>query len=179
MHGISKSKFKRGKKIIKITLLIFLGLLIIVALTIIIGRSINAQKYKIRSETGVQKAEYITIGGIEQYIQIRGEDMSNPVIIMLHGGPGNNLAYYSYYWQAYLEKDYTIVHWDQRGCGNTYYRNDEADKPTLDLLLSDLNELVDFIRLEYNQEKIIIMGHSWGTFLGGIYSGENPEMVSA
>lgn len=163
----------------KIILLIFLGLIILFALTIIIGRIINAQKYKIRSKTGVQKAEYITIGEIEQYIQIRGQDISNSVIIMLHGGPGNNMAYYSYYWQIDLEQDYTIVHWDQRGCGNTYYRNKEAEKPTLDLLLSDLDELVDYIRLEYDKEKVIIVGHSWGTFLGGIYSGEHPEKISA
>lgn len=161
-----------------IILIIFLGLIILFALTIIIGRIINAQKYKIRSETGVQKAEYLTIGGIEQYVQIRGQDISNPIIIMLHGGPGGNMAYYSYYWQTDLEQDYTIVHWDQRGCGNTYYRNKEAEKPTLDLLLSDLDELADYIRLEYNKEKVIIMGHSWGTFLGGIYSGEHPEKVS-
>ncbi len=163
----------------KIILLIFVGFIFLFALTTIIGKTINAQKYKIRSETGVQKAEYIIIGGIEQYIQIRGQDISNPVIIMLHGGPGNNMAYYSYYWQTDLEQDYTIVHWDQRGCGNTYYRNKSAEKPTLDLLLSDLDELTKYICLEYDKEKVIIMGHSWGTFLGGIYSGEHPEKVSA
>lgn len=77
------------------------------------------------------------------------------------------MAYYSHYWQAELEKDYTIVHWDQRGCGNTYYCDQKAVKPTLDLLLSDLDQLVDYIRFEYKKEKVIIVGHSWGTFLGG------------
>ncbi len=179
MHEKSKPNYKRGIKLIKFILLMFLGLIILFALTIIIGRIINTQKYKIHSKTGVQKVEYITLGGIEQYIQIRGQDISNPVIIMLHGGPGLNMADYSYYWQKDLEQDYTIVQWDQRGCGNTYYCNKEAEKPTLDLLLSDLDELVDYIRFEYDQEKVIIMGHSWGTFLGGIYSGEHPENVSA
>lgn len=160
-------------------LIVLLGLILLFFIIIRIGRIINAQKFKIRSKTGVQKTEYITIGGIEQYIQIRGQDISNPVIIMLHGGPGNNMAYYSYYWQTDLEQNYTIVHWDQRGCGNTYYRNTEAQKPNLDLLLSDLDELVDYIRSEYNKEKVIIMGHSWGTFLGAIYSGEHPEKLSA
>ncbi|WP_312640319.1 alpha/beta hydrolase [Hydrogenoanaerobacterium sp.] len=169
----------RGLKKVKIILVILFGLLILFALTIIIGKIIGAQKYKIRSETGIQKAEYITIGGVEQYIQIRGQDIYNPVIIMLHGGPGNSMAYYSYGWQADLEQDYTIVHWDQRGCGNTYYRNKKVKKPTLDLLLSDLDELVEYICLEYEKETVIIMGHSWGTFLGGIYSGEHPEKVSA
>lgn len=179
MYEKTKAIYKKGGKMIKIILLIFLGLLIMLTITIIIGRMINTQKYKIRSDTGVQKSEYITIGGISQYIQIRGQDISNPIIIMLHGGPGSNMAYYSYDWQTDLEQDCTIVHWDQRGCGNTYYRNKEANKPTLELLLSDLDELADYIRLEYDKEKVIIMGHSWGTFLGGIYSGEHPDKVSA
>lgn len=144
-----------------------------------ISRIINAQIYKIRSKTGVQKAEYVTLGGIEQYIQVCGQDITNPVILVLHGGPGSNMAYYSYKWQADLVPDYTIIHWDQRGCGNTYFRNQEATKPTLDLLLSDLDELVDYVRIRFSKEKVIIMGHSWGTFLGGIYSGKYPKKVSA
>lgn len=163
----------------KIILFTFIALVILLTLTIIIGKIINTQKYKIRSETSVQKSTFVPIGGIEQYLQIRGQDRANPVILVLHGGPGSNMAYYSYGWQAALEQTYTIVHWDQRGCGNTYYRNQAAEKPTLDLLLSDLDELVDYIRSDFNQEKIILMGHSWGTFLGAIYSGEHPEKTAA
>jgi len=159
-------------------LFILLGLIVLFFIIVGIGRFINTHKFKIRSEAGVQKRDHITIGGIEQYIQIRGQDISNPVIIVLHGGPGSNMAYYSYYWQADLEEAYTIVHWDQRGCGNTYYRNKEAEKPTLDLLLSDLDELVDYVRAEYGKENVVIMGHSWGTFLGGVYAGKHPEKVS-
>ncbi|SHH51375.1 Pimeloyl-ACP methyl ester carboxylesterase [Anaerosphaera aminiphila DSM 21120] len=144
-----------------------------------VGRFINSQKFKIRSENGIQKTHYITIGGIEQYVQIRGQDILNPIIIVIHGGPGNNMAYYSYYWQANLEEKYTLVHWDQRGCGNTYYRNPKAENPTLDLLLSDLDELVNYICSEYGKEKVVIMGHSWGTFLGGVYVGKHPEKVLA
>lgn len=89
------------------------------------------------------------------------------------------MAYYSYFWQSFLEQNFTIVHWDQRGCGNTYYRNIGAKKPTLELLLSDFDDLVDYILSKYIKENIIIMGHSWGTFLGGIYAGKHPEKVSA
>lgn len=163
----------------KIILFICVTLIILFVLTIITGRIRNAQKYKIRSETGIQRSGFITIGGIKQYIQVRGQDISNPVILILHGGPGSNMAYYSYYWQHDLEQNYTIVHWDQRGCGNTYYGNREAKKPDLDLLLSDLDELVDHICFEFNKKKVLLLGHSWGTFLGGIYAGKYPEKVSA
>lgn len=152
----------------------------IAAIFIIFGmiRFIKAQTYKIHTNAGIQKTDYIIIGGIEQYIQIRGEDRSNPIIIMLHGGPGNAMAFYSYYWQTELEKAYTIINWDQRGCSNTYYRNKEADMPTLELLLSDLDELVDYACREFCKEKVIIMGHSWGTFLGVAYVSKHPEKVA-
>lgn len=163
----------------KTFLFLVLGFIILVAVIITVGKTINRRTYKIRSSKGIQKAEYITIGGIEQYIQIRGHDIANPVMLVLHGGPGGNMAFYSYGWQTELEQAYTMVHWDQRGCGNTYYRNKKAEKPTLERLLSDLDELVDHIRVQYGQEKVVIMGHSWGTFLGGVYAGKCPEKVSA
>ena len=163
----------------KSILLLLMGCILLFVLTIITGKITFAHQYKIRSKTGIQRSEYITIGKIKQYIQIRGQDSSNPVILMLHGGPGNPMAYYSYDWQAELEQNYTVIHWDQRGCGNTFYQNKTAAKPTLDLLLSDLDELVDHIRLEFQKEKVILMGHSWGTFPGAIYAGQHPEKVLA
>ncbi len=170
---------KKIKKIVKMLALGALFLIILFVIIVAVGKLISSQKYKIHSEAGVQISDYVTIGGIEQYIQIRGQNTENPAIIVLHGGPGSNMAYYSYYWQTDLEENFTIVHWDQRGCGNTYYHNKgKAQKPTLDLLLSDLDELVDYVCTEYDQEKVIIMGHSWGTVLGGIYVGQHPEKVS-
>lgn len=85
---------KKIWKILKRILFILLGFIVLLFAIVGAGKLLNVQKYKIRSETGVQKAQYITIGGIEQYIQIRGQDISNPVIIMLHGGPGESMAYY-------------------------------------------------------------------------------------
>jgi len=162
----------------KITLFILAGFLVFLILTIEIGRIVNKQKYKIHSKEGIQKSELINIGGIEQYIQIRGQNVLNPVIIILHGGPGSNMADYSYFWQNEMESKYTIIHWDQRGCANTYYQNKNAEKPTLELLLSDLDELVTSICSKLSQDKVILMGHSWGTFLGAAYSIIHPEKIS-
>ena len=160
-------------------LLLALGLLLLLALILLTGKLCRARRYKIRTEAGVQRAEYITIGGIGQYIQIRGRDRANPVMLILHGGPGGSMAYYSYGWQAELERHYTIVHWDQRGCGNTYFHDTGAARPTLELLLSDLDELVDYLRSTFDQEKVVLMGHSWGTYLGALYAGRRGEKVSA
>lgn len=160
-------------------LLLLLLTLFLLLLLFILGRLITAYKFKIKSKNGIQKTHSIPINGIEQYLQIRGENLANPIILMIHGGPGSNSASYSYDWQKALEKNYTIVHYDQRGSGNTYYHNPKTDKPTLDLLLSDLDRTVDYLRTEYNKEKVIIMGHSWGTLLGNTYSKNHPSKVAA
>jgi pimeloyl-ACP methyl ester carboxylesterase len=111
---------------------------------------------------------------------MRGEDLTNPVIVVIHGGPGTNMAYYSYRWQSALERDYTVVHYDQRGCANTYfYSHEDAEKPTLDLLLGDLDALVDFLLDEYEKENVILVGHAWGGLLGGFYAETHPEKVAA
>lgn len=131
------------------------------------------------SPSEICKAGYRALGGAEQYVQIRGQDRANPVVLVLHGGPGSPMSDWSWGWQRGLEGRYTIVHWDQRGCGNTYFRSREAGRPTMERLLDDLDELVDQLRVQFEQEKLILLGHSWGAFLGGIYTGKRPEKVAA
>ncbi len=123
-------------------LLIFLivsFLFIIIILFIVFRKSIvktykERKRLKLRDKEqlkdGIQKSEYIKLGGILQYIQTRGRKTNNPVLLFLHGGPGGPISYVSCLWQEELEKNYTIVHWDQRGCGRTYYKN-KKEKPTI------------------------------------------------
>jgi len=169
---------KRVKKMVK---WFFTGVLAVIVLTIIIViimQIINANKYKINTKNGIQESTYIDIGGIKQYIQIRGEDVNNPVILWLHGGPGFPLSYLSYYYQSPLESDYTIVCWEQRGCGRTYFKNSTNDL-SIDLILEDTDDIVNYLLDRFDQEKIIIMGQSWGTVIGSTYVNNNPEKVSA
>ncbi len=160
--------------IIKVSLTITTLIIIVV-----IAKLFNKLKYKINTNKGIQCSKYVQIGDIEQYIQIRGEDIDNPIVIVIHGGPGNNMGDISCFWQKELEKDYTFINWDQRGCGNTFYRNNVYQLPIIDLLVSDLDELVDYVCAEYNKSKVIIMGHSFGTFIGGIYATKYPEKLLA
>jgi pimeloyl-ACP methyl ester carboxylesterase len=82
-------------------------------------------------------------------------------------------------WQTPLESDYTIVSWDQRGAGNTYYKNNGNNgEITHEQMLSDIDEIVDYLQEKFMQEKIVIMGHSWGTDIGIRYALRHPEKVS-
>ena len=127
----------------------------------------------IKSEINV--AQYVLIGGVSQWITIKGKDCSNPIVLMVHGGPGIPLSKYHDSLYQEFEEEFTIVHWDQRGSGRTYLAQLESDKLTLDmitnnqlsvnLLVNDGLEVTDYIRKILGQEKIIISGASWGSFL--------------
>ena len=136
-------------------------------------------RYAIRTADGVQEAAYLPLGGIEQYIRVRGRSRANPVLLVLHGGPGSTLGATACRWQGALEAAFTVVHWDQRGSGNTYYRDPAAPPPTVERLLSDLDELVDALRARYGRDRLFLLGHSWGSLLGGLYALRRPEKLSA
>ena len=160
---------------------ICLAAILVLALgTVLITRAVKAAQTKINTENGIQESAYVELNGIRQFVQIRGEDKENPVILMLHGGPGSPIAFLSSYYQRALERDYTLVNVDQRGSGRTYYANLGQNIPlSMRDILSDIDALVDYLRERFGQAKIILLGHSWGTMLGSIYVKEHPEKVAA
>jgi pimeloyl-ACP methyl ester carboxylesterase len=91
-----------------------------------------AETLAIRSPNGVQEAGFVDIGGIKQWIQIRGENRDNPVLLFVHGGPGSSTLPISSGWQPW-EKHFTVVQWDQRGAGRTYGAAGETLAPTMTL----------------------------------------------
>ncbi len=176
---MKRSSLRTVKKKMLILFIILCTIILLVALLVVFFRIHNSLKVKIHTDTGIQENIYIKIGDMEQYLQIRGEDRSNPIILWLHGGPGFPLTYLTYYYQTELEKDYTIVCPEQRGCGRTFYRNKNNSNLTMEQLLADTDELIDYLRQRFGQEKIIIIGQSWGTVLGMEYINIHPEKVSA
>ena len=169
---------RKLKKIMFIVFIILISVITIVALSVLVARLINNNKNKIDTENGIQESTYIDVNGIKQYIQIRGENTENPVMIFIHGGPASPMGYVSAYYQRELESELTIINYDQRGCGRTYYANDCNANSNIDLLVSDLNVIVEYAKKRFGKDKVIIAGHSWGTVIGSIYVQKYSENVS-
>lgn len=185
MQHYKKLNTKKTNLAVKIMKSIVFLILVLVFATLIffIGvRNINYFNHYYLIENGVDEGMFINLGGQEQYVLVRGADKSNPVIVFLHGGPSSPESYVNYCWVNDIIDDYTVVDWDQRGCGRTYEHNNRIDSnnmtATYEQALTDLDELVDYACERFNQDKVIIIGHSYGTVLGASYIEQHPEKVS-
>jgi pimeloyl-ACP methyl ester carboxylesterase len=130
-------------------------------------RALLAKQQALESSTAVHEAGYVQIGGVRQWIEIRGWDRTNPVILWLHGGPGAPVLPASYASFLPWEKTFTIVHWHQRGAGLTYAATPLNAPPlTIDRMAQDGIEVAEHVRSRLHKDKIILIGHSWGSVIG-------------
>src|SRR5206468_1940810 len=144
-------------------------------------RSRNAQEYVITSPNGIDEARYVEVGGIQQWITIRGEDSNNPVLLFLHGGPGDATNPWGYAGFRLWLKQFIVVQWDQRGAGRTFGKNRDAPPQAITLarMTQDGVELADMLRKQLRKDKIVLVGHSWGSILGVHMVKARPELFYA
>ncbi len=127
----------------------------------------------------VARSEFVSIGGIDQWISIRGEDRRNPVLLVVHGGPGEAQWPYTEHYRTW-EKRFTVVLWDQRGAGHTYGRyGAQTPDMTLERIVGDGLELADYLRRNLSKRKIILLGHSWGSIVGANMAARRAEPFAA
>ncbi|WP_052947774.1 alpha/beta fold hydrolase [Aneurinibacillus tyrosinisolvens] len=119
----------------------------------------------ISSPYSIASLETDKIGGVGQTILIRGTNQANPVLLWLHGGPGESEMRLRSY-QAELEKHFVVVNWDQRGAGKSYSDQMKADSLNVKQFVSDAHELITMLKQRFHTDKIYLAGHSWGTVLG-------------
>lgn len=132
-------------------------------------------------EGSISEKKFVKIGGIKQGMFIRGEDQTKPVLLFLHGGPGTPEFAMSEAWetQKRLEKEFVVCYWDQRGTGMSNTKELDSKTITKDRLMKDTVEVTNYLRRRFKQEKIYLMGHSWGAYLGIKTVQKNPELYSA
>jgi pimeloyl-ACP methyl ester carboxylesterase len=142
-------------------------------------RARNTRDYAISGANGIQVDRFITLGGIQQWISIRGEDRNNPVLLLVHGGPGDATTLYGWAMLRPWFKRFTVVQWDQRGAGKTFGRNGATTPDvTINRIVQDGIELGDSLRVELKKAKIVLVGHSFGSVLGLEMVRARPELFS-
>lgn len=144
--------------------------------------AILAEVGKVVSEHGIDEAKAVEIGGVRQWITVRGRDRRNPILLVIHGGPAAPELANSYLFEAPWIDYFTVVQWDQRGAGKTYLLNDPAAvAPTMsaDRIVTDAEELVAYLRTTYAKKKVFVIGHSWGSLVGLRLAQRRPEWLYA
>lgn len=129
----------------------------------------------------LQAATVLTpeIGGIRQVVEIKTDDLNKPILLFLSGGPGSSMMNSAAAFTDMLKEKFTIVQWDQRDAGKTLKLNPSPTQPTVAQMERDTYEVVEFLRKELKQEKIYLLGSSWGNVLGFHMVRNHPNLLHA
>jgi proline iminopeptidase len=130
---------------------------------------------------GIDDRIAVDVGGIKQWISVRGNDPGNPLLLFLHGGPGSPMMPESWTFQRPWEDFFTVVQWDQRGGGKTFSaakRKPDASM-TVEQMQADAEQLIDLLLRKYGKRKLFLLGHSWGSVLGVRIAQHHPELLYA
>jgi pimeloyl-ACP methyl ester carboxylesterase len=125
----------------------------------------------------IEEASFVKIGGIEQWVTIRGDDDHKPVLLLLHGGPGDVQSPFISIYAPY-ERDFVLVQWDERGAGRTFSKNGAAGV-TLEKQVTDGIDLSEQLHRRFPQQKLILLGHSWGSIVATGMVQQRPELFAA
>ena len=126
-------------------------------------------------EGSIALLESIELGGMNQWVQIRGHNTSDPILLWLHGGPGSAQMPIGRFYNEKLEEHFIVVHWDQRGAGKSNPKDFDENTMSLAQYVQDGYELTQYLKEKFNKTKIFLLGHSWGTYIGLKLSTQYPE----
>jgi pimeloyl-ACP methyl ester carboxylesterase len=160
--------------------LVVLGAILAGSYLIDFAKSANDNADWYDPSTGIDEEGMVEIGGIPQYIHIRGQDTTNPVLLDLHGGPGGAQSGFTYRILRPWTEYFTVVEWDQRGAG----RSDDDDPSyveamSFERMVADAVEVIEHLKTRLGVHKVILVGHSWGSILGITVAQRRPDLLHA
>ena len=127
----------------------------------------------------IQEASFIRVGGIDQWVTMRGDDDRKPVLLVVHGGPADVQSPFVATYAPY-ERDFVLVQWDQRGAGRTFAKvGASASELTLERTINDGIELAEHLRKRFPKNKLVLLSHSWGTVIGAGMASQRPALFNA
>ncbi len=145
---------------------------------IVLASALAAQALEAQSlpqTLGADTSYYVTLGGVDQYIELRGASRELPALLYLHGGPCMPATPFLRFYQVELAQSFIVVSWDQRGCGRSAAADPRPPEMTLERHVEDAHELSLYIKETLGKERILLVGHSWGSVLGLELAQRYPE----
>lgn len=136
----------------------------------------HAQTEALRTQK-IDTSYFVRIGGIDQYISLKGVK-HHPIVLYLHGGPGAAASAHSDKITGSLEQDFLVIHWDQRGAGNTLKTNGLTQPPTWAVMQSDADALLAYVLNTFHRKQLILVANSWGTTLAFHLAETHPKQIS-
>jgi pimeloyl-ACP methyl ester carboxylesterase len=139
----------------------------------------QSQKTENPNVSKIDTTEIVQIGGIKQFISIKGNDRNKPILLFLHGGPGTSLVAVSEKFTDQLKANFVVVQWDQRETGQTFKLNSTNEKLTAEVFKNDTYELIKYLLEKFKHKKLYLASHSWGSVLGFYIAEKYPELLNA
>lgn len=179
----SKNRLSQGNAL-RGTMLFLITFLLLIA-TIVIASQWFAHTPPILGADGkplpgsIAVMEKVRLGGVEQWLIIRGEDVNKPVLLFVSGGPGGSESARVTRFNQELEKHFVVVLWEQRGCGKSYPSLNPKSALTVEQYANDIIELTDMLRARFSEEKVYLVGHSWGSIIGVRAAQARPDLFYA
>lgn len=183
---MAKPKTRNLRKLVLIMTGILLGVVLLLAVAIGALLAISpGRPAPLRDETGqiiagsLSERVTVEIGGIPQSMFIQSVDPANPVLLFLHGGPGMTEFFMEQDYPTGLEQHFTMVWWEQRGAGMSFSADIPPETMTMAQMIADTIEVADYLRARFGQDRILLLGHSWGSYLGIQVAAAAPDRFFA
>jgi pimeloyl-ACP methyl ester carboxylesterase len=173
---------KTGRIMLTITFILLAGILIL--LGVLLAWS-PGKPEPFLDENGkplagsISEKIHVNINGVEQGMFIKSKNINNPVLLFVHGGPGMPEYWLTQRYPTGLEDHFTVVWWEQRGAGLSYSADIPPETMTAEQFISDTLAVTNYLRKQFGQEKIYLMAHSWGSYIGIQAAARAPELYHA
>lgn len=131
------------------------------------------------TSNGIAELRPVELNGYPQWQLIRGQDVSRPLLLFLHGGPGESNMWLAHYTMKELEKYFVCVNWDQRGTGRSFRPGPPPESMTIDQFVKDTIALIELLCARFGQQKVLLLGHSWGSVLAMKVAAARPDLLYA
>ncbi len=128
---------------------------------------------------GIAELQQVELNGYPQWLLIRGQDVSKPLLLFLHGGPGESNIWLAHYTMKELERYFVCVNWDQRGTGRSFRPGPPAESMTIDQFVQDTITLIEILCARFDKQKVLLLGHSWGSVLAMKVAAARPDLLHA